>query len=51
MKKLEIVGFKRANLGSKGAKDLRAEALAPCVLYGWTCEQLGNLFSEFWLKL
>ena len=34
MKKLEIVGFKRANLGSKGAKDLRAEALAPCVLYG-----------------
>ncbi|MFL0161818.1 50S ribosomal protein L25/general stress protein Ctc [Aquirufa salirivi] len=34
MKKLEIVGFKRANLGSKGAKDLRTEALAPCVLYG-----------------
>ncbi len=34
MKKLEIVGYKRANLGSKGAKDLRTEALAPCVLYG-----------------
>ncbi|MFC0182820.1 LSU ribosomal protein L25P [Pseudarcicella hirudinis] len=34
MKILEIVGFKRANLGSKTAKDLRNEALAPCVLYG-----------------
>lgn len=34
MKKLEIVGFKRANLGTKSANDLRNEALAPCVLYG-----------------
>ena len=34
MKKLEIVGYKRATLGTKGSKDLRAEALAPCVLYG-----------------
>ncbi|RXK52325.1 50S ribosomal protein L25/general stress protein Ctc [Aquirufa rosea] len=34
MKKLEIVGYKRANLGTKSAKDLRSEALAPCVLYG-----------------
>ncbi len=34
MKKLEIVGYKRANLGTKGSKDLRSEALAPCVLYG-----------------
>ena len=33
MKKLEIVGFKRANLGTKSANDLRNEALAPCVLY------------------
>lgn len=34
MKKLEIVGFKRANLGTKSANDLRNEAMAPCVLYG-----------------
>jgi large subunit ribosomal protein L25 len=34
MKKLEIVGFKRETLGTKSAKDLRNEALVPCVLYG-----------------
>jgi large subunit ribosomal protein L25 len=34
MKTLEIIGFKRANLGKRSAKDLRNEALAPCVLYG-----------------
>ena len=34
MKSLEIIGFKRANLGKKESKDLRAEAMVPCVLYG-----------------
>ena len=34
MKKLEIVGFKRETLGTKSAKDLRNEALVPCVMYG-----------------
>ncbi|QMU26799.1 50S ribosomal protein L25/general stress protein Ctc [Adhaeribacter radiodurans] len=34
MKTLEIIGFKRANLGKKESKDLRAEANVPCVLYG-----------------
>lgn len=34
MKTLEIIGFKRANLGKRNAKDLRKEALVPCVLYG-----------------
>jgi large subunit ribosomal protein L25 len=34
MKKLEIVGYKRSSLGTKSAKDLRNESLAPCVLYG-----------------
>lgn len=34
MKSVEIVGFKRANLGSKASQDLRNEALVPCVLYG-----------------
>ncbi|RDC63965.1 50S ribosomal protein L25/general stress protein Ctc [Adhaeribacter pallidiroseus] len=34
MKTLEIIGFKRANLGKKDSKDLRAEANVPCVLYG-----------------
>ncbi|MCY7349706.1 MAG: 50S ribosomal protein L25/general stress protein Ctc [Cytophagaceae bacterium] len=36
MKSLEIVGYKRANLGKKASKDLRAEAQVPCVLYGGT---------------
>ena len=34
MKKLEIIGYKRANLGKKEAKQLRREANVPCVLYG-----------------
>jgi large subunit ribosomal protein L25 len=34
MKKIEIVGYKRETLGTKSAKDLRNESLAPCVLYG-----------------
>ena len=36
MKSLEIVGYKRANLGKKASKDLRADAQVPCVLYGGT---------------
>lgn len=34
METVEIIGYKRANLGKKESKDLRAEALVPCVLYG-----------------
>ena len=34
MKSLEIIGFKRANLGKTEAKRLRAESMVPCVLYG-----------------
>ena len=34
MKSLEIVGFKRANLGKTEAKALRLYAQVPCVLYG-----------------
>ncbi len=34
MKSLEIIGFKRANLGKTEAKSLRAESMVPCVLYG-----------------
>ena len=34
MKSLEIVGFKRANLGKKNAQQLRQDAMVPCVLYG-----------------
>lgn len=34
MKTVEIIGFKRANLGKKESKDLRTEGNAPCVLYG-----------------
>lgn len=34
MKKLEIVGYQRANLGKKASRDFRADGLVPCVLYG-----------------
>jgi len=34
MKTVEIIGYKRANLGKKEAKKLRAEAMVPAVLYG-----------------
>lgn len=34
MKSVEIVGFKRANLGKSDAKALREKAEVPCVLYG-----------------
>ncbi len=34
MKKVEIIGFKRANLGKKEAKRLRNEGNVPCVVYG-----------------
>lgn len=34
MKKVEIIGYNRANLGKKEAKRLRAESYVPCVLYG-----------------
>ena len=34
MKTLEIIGFKRANLGKQQAKDLRNESYVPGVLYG-----------------
>jgi large subunit ribosomal protein L25 len=36
MKTLEIIGYKRANLGKKASTDLRLEGYAPCVLYGGT---------------
>jgi len=34
MKTIEIIGYKRANLGKQEAKKFRREANAPCVLYG-----------------
>jgi large subunit ribosomal protein L25 len=34
MKTLEIIGYKRANLGKSDAKRLRTEGKVPCVLYG-----------------
>ncbi len=34
MKTIEIIGYKRANLGKAESKKLRAEANVPCVLYG-----------------
>ena len=34
MKTLEIIGYKRANLGKTDARELRREANVPCVVYG-----------------
>lgn len=34
MKTIEIIGYKRANLGKAGSQKLRDEGLVPCVLYG-----------------
>ena len=34
MKTLEIIGYKRANLGKADSKQIRREASVPCVLYG-----------------
>lgn len=34
MKSIEIIGYKRANLGKKETKAVRAEGLVPCVMYG-----------------
>jgi large subunit ribosomal protein L25 len=34
MRTVEIIGYKRANLGKSEAKRLRAESNVPCVLYG-----------------
>jgi large subunit ribosomal protein L25 len=34
MKTIEIIGYKRANLGKTGSQKLRDEGLVPCVVYG-----------------
>lgn len=34
MKTVEIIGYKRANLGKTGSQKLREDGLVPCVLYG-----------------
>ena len=34
MKTIEIIGYRRANLGKSDSPKLRAEGLVPCVLYG-----------------
>jgi large subunit ribosomal protein L25 len=34
MKTVEVIGYKRANLGKSGSQKLRDEGLVPCVLYG-----------------
>jgi large subunit ribosomal protein L25 len=34
MKSVEVIGYKRANLGKKESKAVREEGLVPCVMYG-----------------
>ena len=36
MRTVEIIGYKRANLGKSDAKRLREESQVPCVIYGGT---------------
>lgn len=40
MKKIEIVGYQRANLGRTESQAIRAEGNVPCVLYGAGQEQV-----------
>ena len=34
METIEIIGYKRANLGKKNSKKLREDGNVPCVVYG-----------------
>jgi len=34
MKTIEIIGYRRANLGKNDAQKIREEGNVPCVLYG-----------------
>jgi large subunit ribosomal protein L25 len=34
MKTVEIIGYRRANLGKSDAQQIREEGNVPCVLYG-----------------
>jgi large subunit ribosomal protein L25 len=45
MKTIEIIGYKRANLGKSGSQKLRDEGLVPCVLYG------GNEQTHFYAPM
>ncbi len=40
MKTIEIIGYRRANLGKSESKQLRAEGNLPCVLYGTGSDQI-----------
>ena len=40
MKTIEIIGYRRANLGKSESQQLRAEGNLPCVLYGGGGEQI-----------
>src|SRR5687768_14598312 len=45
MKTIEIIGYRRANLGKTGSQKLRDEGLVPCVLYG------GNEQTHFYAPM
>jgi len=40
MKTIEIIGYRRANLGKSEAQQLRTEGNLPCVLYGSGGDQI-----------
>lgn len=40
MKTIEIIGYRRANLGKSESRQLRAEGNLPCVLYGTGSDQI-----------
>ncbi len=46
MKKAEIVGYNRANLGRTASQELRGQGMVPCVLYGGT-EQVSFYVPQY----
>lgn len=49
MKTVEVVGYKREDLGTKSSKDLRAEGNVPCVLYGGADDQVQHFHAPMYL--
>lgn len=49
MRTVEVVGFKRENLGTKDSKALRAEGNVPCVLYGQSADDHVHFHAPMYL--
>ena len=49
MRTVEVVGYKREDLGTKSSKDLRAAGNVPCVLYGGADDQVQHFHAPMYL--